>query len=150
MKKDKELWADLKGYEGLYKVSSHGNILGVKRNKTLKLTTVRGKKYVGLCKDGVQTSLVASRIIYKTFKGEINGMIDFVDGDPSNLHIENLVDVNRTKKFSKVFCLKVIDLESNIIYDSIADLARIKGVPVSSIHRSMKSKNGKFSKYKTI
>lgn len=30
-----EVWKDIKGYEGLYKVSSYGRVLGVKMNKTL-------------------------------------------------------------------------------------------------------------------
>jgi len=31
-----EIWKDLNGYEGLYKISSYGNILNVKRN-TIKI-----------------------------------------------------------------------------------------------------------------
>lgn len=48
-----ELWKDIPGYEGYYKISTYGNIFGVKRGKLLsQFSDKRGYMRVNLCKNG--------------------------------------------------------------------------------------------------
>lgn len=47
-----EIWKDVVGYEGLYKVSNLGNVYGVKRKIILKpAPNEKGYMYVGLSKN---------------------------------------------------------------------------------------------------
>ena len=48
-----EVWKDIKGYEGLYKISNFGNVKSLKTNANIKPS--KGRKYVGvnLYKNGI-------------------------------------------------------------------------------------------------
>src|SRR5574344_2780053 len=49
-----EIWKSIQGYEGLYKISSYGNIKGSKFNKNLKpADNSTGYKFVNLSKEGI-------------------------------------------------------------------------------------------------
>lgn len=64
-----EFWKDIPGYEGYYKISTYGNIFGIKRGKPLsQFSDKRGYMRVNLCKNGKrQYQLTVHRLIAKTF-----------------------------------------------------------------------------------
>ena len=71
----KEIWRDIKNYEGLYQISNLGNIKSLHRNK-IKLLKLRvhysynktRKDYViGLCKNGVVKTYYVSRLVAEAF-----------------------------------------------------------------------------------
>lgn len=95
----KEIWKDIKGYEGLYKVSNRGNIksLNYRRklgNERILPGSCDGKGYlqVGLCKNGVRRKFAIHRLVAEAFienkynKKEVN----HIDGNKSNNHVDNL------------------------------------------------------------
>ncbi len=106
----KEVWEDIPGYEGLYRISSKGKILGIRRGKVKRPTiTTSANGYtsqvVSLSANGIQSRHHVHILVYKTFRGKPNGMIDFKDGDKRNMSIDNLIDVRATNKFRKAHCI---------------------------------------------
>ena len=100
-----EVWKDIEGYEGLYQVSTCGNVKSlpkVRRNGTgtyiqkerlLKPSnTSTGYKKVELCKDGKRKSFKVHRLVAIAFipnpdnKPEVN----HIDGNKINNNIDNL------------------------------------------------------------
>ena len=100
-----EIWMDIKGYEGLYKVSNFGKIksLGrkvkssngyrLKKEKILKQTEDgRGYNAVHLCKEGKCKQFRVHRIVATAFirnpkKGEV---VNHIDGNKLNNNYLNL------------------------------------------------------------
>lgn len=94
-----EIWKDVKGYEGFYKVSNYGDIMSLPRNGTTKNSRILkqrtgkgGYKYVILHKLGKQKTEKVHRIVANNFipntqnKREVNHK----DGDKTNNRVDNL------------------------------------------------------------
>ena len=65
---ENEIWKDIPGYEGRYKISNYGKVLGVKRNKILKNSIDRrGYSYVSLYKDRTEKRTTIHRLVALTF-----------------------------------------------------------------------------------
>jgi len=63
-----ELWKEIKDFEGLYSVSTLGNIFSIKNNKLLKLKrTKKGYLTVSLNKDGATSYYRVHRLVAHTF-----------------------------------------------------------------------------------
>jgi len=64
----KEIWRDVVGYEGLYKVSSEGRVWSVKNDRELKqFDNGRGYKMLVLVKDKVKKRFYVHRLVCLTF-----------------------------------------------------------------------------------
>lgn len=98
-----EIWKDIKGYEGLYKVSNYGRIWSVKRvnrgrifgDKTISISVdKRGRRYVILSNKGEKTSFVVSRLVAFAFvenpKPEIYKEVNHLDENTLNDRYDNL------------------------------------------------------------
>lgn len=105
----KEIWKDIKGYDGLYQISNLGNVKKIKNkkyninkkeveekeiNKYISIGKHKlGYKYVKLTdKNGIRKNLFLHRIIAETFVENPNNfnIINHKDGDKSNNNINNL------------------------------------------------------------
>lgn len=68
-----EVWKDIKGYEGLYKISNYGNVLSLNYRrsgsaKTLKLKHCpSGYRTIILCKDGIRSDKLIHRLVASAF-----------------------------------------------------------------------------------
>lgn len=88
-----EVWKDIEGYEGLYAISSFGNVRSYYTNKILKQETVRrGYKAIYLKKNGKRSHkyihiLVANAFIPNPYNLPI---INHKDENPSNNNANNL------------------------------------------------------------
>ena len=110
-----EMWKDIKGYEGVYKVSDFGRVKSLsradsanrKRLGSIRSIAVNGRGYscLTLCKDGKNKSfnihqLVAIAFLNHSLCGhEI--VVDHIDNDKSNNHLNNLQLITNRKNCSK-------------------------------------------------
>lgn len=88
-----EEWIDIKGYEGLYKVSNTGRIFSLKTNKLMSTyTNNKGYKCIHLRKDGVIYRYKVHRLVGVAFipNPENLPFINHKDENPSNNMVTNL------------------------------------------------------------
>lgn len=99
---DKEVWKDIKGYEGKYQVSNLGNVKSlyfknrhgiIPREKILKqYLNNMGYLFVNLSKDGVQKNVRIHRLVAELFVNKINNynIINHINGIKTDNRAENL------------------------------------------------------------
>ena len=88
-----EIWKDIKGYEGLYKISNFGNVysLNIKRNKKLSMNR-HGYLYVDLMKNKVRKHFYTHRLVAEAFIENTNNLpqVNHKDECKTNNCVENL------------------------------------------------------------
>ncbi len=96
-KDDPEYWVDIKGYEGLYQVSTHGRIYSVPRRGTrggvLRQGLSRnGYQCVALCKDGICKSHMVHRLVAENLIENPDNLpeVNHLDECKTNNHASNL------------------------------------------------------------
>lgn len=93
----KEVWEEIKGYEGLYFVSNLGRVVsrvreGAKGGVLIFTKNSKGYLTVGLCKHGTQNKFRVNRLVAKAFisnphnKPEVN----HINGNKKNNRVDNL------------------------------------------------------------
>ena len=99
---NKEIWKDVKGYEGLYQVSNFGRIRTPEKlsknghhlkNKYLKLLKNQyGYKYIGIHKNGVRSNRFIHRLVAQAFIPNPHNYpeVNHKDENPSNNCVDNL------------------------------------------------------------
>ena len=87
-----EIWKDVPGYIGLYKVSNHGRVKSVKKQLVLKICG-SGNRYktVALC-NGMRKTFRLHRLVAAVFipNPDNKPCVDHIDGDRANNHADNL------------------------------------------------------------
>lgn len=86
-------WKDIKGFEGLYKVSTRGTVFSVRNNCIIKTSyNNSGYEIVNLYCDGKQYSFLVHRLVAQAFIPNDNNFpcVNHKDEDPSNNNIDNL------------------------------------------------------------
>lgn len=152
----KEIWKDIKGYEGVYRISNHGNVYSHYTDELVRSHVSFDKKgnpfrlRVKLCKFGGKSMKMVHRLVYEAFSGEIKGQLDFKDGDFNNCKINNLIDVNYTHKQKTLKNKRIIDMSTMKVYESVIQLAKELNITTSSLRAGMKRKSSKYSKYKRL
>lgn len=93
----KEIWKDIKDYEGLYQVSNFGRIKSLSRKGTyariLKPSTNKdGYLQVHLCKNGKLKTFLVHRLVAEAFLDNPNNLpqVNHKDENPQNNNVENL------------------------------------------------------------
>ena len=93
----KEVWKDVKGYEGLYQVSNMGRVKALNyhrehREKILTSSIKKGYYTIGLCKNGKQRTYFIHRLVAIAFvEGyEEELVVNHIDGDKLNNQYTNL------------------------------------------------------------
>jgi hypothetical protein len=110
-----EIWEDIKGYEGLYQVSSHGRIKSLDRRvrcgynltrvikESIKKPHFHGtdKQYTTqLRKDGKTAHFLLARLVAEAFIDNPDNLpwLIFADGNKLNCHASNLMYVSRDER----------------------------------------------------
>lgn len=138
-----EVWKDVVGYEGLYKVSNFGNVYSVRSDKQLKHSKNRGGYlFVVLCTDGKPKQFKVHRLVAISFltNPDNKPQVNHIDEDKTNNRLDNLEWVtakentnygSRNKKAAKSNSknIKVIYQDNTYEYwDSASEFAREFGV----------------------
>lgn len=95
---NEELWADVVGYEGLYKISNNGRVLSLSFNKTqvAKIMAPQTDRYgytrVGLCGRGKQKYCLVHRLVAEAFISNTSNLavVNHIDGVKTNNEVSNL------------------------------------------------------------
>lgn len=136
-----EIFKEIQGFEGLYEISNLGNIKNVIKNKLLKFGKHnQGYLQVSLSKNNKKTTFKIHRLIAIYFIDNPNNykIINHVDGNKLNNSIENLEWCTSkhnnehayklglrfmTSKNLNILNKKVINIETNIVYESAKEVA---------------------------
>ena len=89
----KEIWKDIKGYEGLYKVSNQGNVISINNGRNVKReANLKGYRIINLWKNGIGKMFRVHRLVAKAFIPNPEGKpcIDHINGNRSDNRVENL------------------------------------------------------------
>lgn len=151
----KEIWKDIKGYEGHYQISNLGRVKSLSR-----ITTFRGKKrlekelilregtskkgysLVSLQKNGIAKTQRVHRLVAQAFIPNINNyqQVNHKDENKKNNCVDNLEWCDckynnnyglRTSKISK----KVLQIETGIVYPSVSEAYRKTKIDIANISR---------------
>jgi hypothetical protein len=89
---EQEIWKDIEGYEGLYKISSFGNVFSVRSNKIMLCKVHRGYKNLYLNINKQRKFFRISRLVAQHFipNPENKKLVDHIDRNTSNNHVSNL------------------------------------------------------------
>lgn len=88
-----EKWKDIKGFEGIYQVSSYGRVKNKRTNRILR-PSINAYNYLSvvLCKDGEKKCVRIHRLVAQAFipNPDNKPCIDHIDGIGFNNFVENL------------------------------------------------------------
>ena len=87
-----EIWKDVVGYEGLYEISSIGNVRNRKTKKVLKPNNTDGYNQVGLYKNGKKKYYMIHRLVGFAFIPNPDGkpLVNHKDSNRKNNVLTNL------------------------------------------------------------
>lgn len=140
-----EAWADIEGYEGLYKVSDHGRVKrvdgGTERLIKIQVNQHNGYCYAHLSKDGKVKAHRVHRLVAEHFieNPENKEQVNHRDGDKTNNMYTNLewlsASENQLHRYRVLGkdgggrpARRVKCIETGRLYKSIADAMRDTGV----------------------
>ena len=110
---EKEIWKDIKGFEGLYRVSNLGRVKSLKRPYGLKEKILKpeilnnGYYQVCLCKQSVKKHYRVHRLVWSAFNGPI----------PENMQVNHINEIktdNRLSNLNLMTCKENINFGTGI------------------------------------
>ena len=151
-----EVWKDVEGYEGLYQVSTCGNLYSsyVKRKLQLSLDQY-GYKQVILVNNGVRKRHLLHRMVAQAFipNPENKPQVNHLDENKTNNNVSNLEwvtskeNINHGTRTERQICTQRIIQKSRpvicsngVIYRSTREASRLLGLDNSSLNKVLKGK----------
>ena len=154
------LVAPVKGYEGLYVVTSDGFVIGVKHNKALKPSIVNGYSRVKLYKNAQPKTFSVHRLVADAFipNKQQKDQVNHIDGNKANNTVENLEWVTQSENQIHAFqhglntttfaneatrkrvAQKTIDGKLLKVFESISEASRQTGIPAGNITHCCKGR----------
>ena len=134
----KEIWKDIKGYEGMYQVSNLGRVRSLKygKYKILKGSKTNGYLQVRLSKNGYQTTYRIHRLVAETF-------IDKIEGKNCVDHINGIRDDNRSENLRWCTVKENSNFPLAIKHIQEANKGKNKGRVLSKEHKNKLSESHK-------
>jgi hypothetical protein len=122
-----EIWKDIKGYEGHYQINNFGKVKSLQRQittsigSTLKIkesirkTSISNSGYemITLTSNRVNKSFSIHSLVFRTFKGDYEGIINHLDENKLNNNISNLEITNH--RGNAVYSIDKTKTKSNYI-----------------------------------
>lgn len=105
-----EKWVDIEGFEGLYQISTFGNISRVKKDNKILKQCISGKNKkgyfrVGLCKNGITAQKSVHRLLAQHFipNNSNKPQVNHIDGNKLNNKLNNLEWVTAKENSSHAY-----------------------------------------------
>ncbi len=152
----REIWKDINEYEGLYQVSSLGNVKSIKSNKFLKINMTGEYDFVSLYKNNKKTIKKVHRLVAENFLENIDNYecVNHKDENKRNNCVNNLewctkkYNCNygiRNEKMSKrksKYKIKQLDLNNTIIkiWNNVWELRESTNYNINVIRQCCKKK----------
>ncbi|MDR1199829.1 MAG: HNH endonuclease [Prevotellaceae bacterium] len=152
---EQEIWKDIKGYEGIYKISSLGNVMNVKTN-LIKIPEKTWRGYLRMSL-GAKKRKMVHRIVCEAFISNTHNLpiINHINGIKTDNRVENLEwctqsynvrhalnvlnvtpanrgNIGSKNKLSKM-CKQIKNNKAIAIFYGASEAARITGINKSSI-----------------
>ena len=158
-----EEWKDIKGYEGLYKVSNTGKVMSVERyrkNHTkLQLvpaaikssrTDPQGYHQIDLYKDNIQHTVRVHRLVAETFIDNPLGKdtVNHIDGNKDNNRADNLewaTSEEQNRHLYKHNLKKKENIQKAVSAMNAASSKKVRCVETNEIFKSCSEARVKFS-----
>lgn len=154
---NKEEWKDIKGYEGLYQISSFGNARSLRFNRIKVLKPGHSQNYFTyeFSVNHISEVKTAHRLVAEAFIPNPNNYscINHIDGNKQNNHVENLewctASENVKHAYDTGLAAKhatrqnqpnqkgVLEVNTNTFYFSIRECARQLGIKRDTIRKSL-------------
>ena len=157
-----EIWKDIKGYEGLYKISNYGEVWSVRKRILLKKCETLGYHCVGLTKNKKRKHFKVHRLVANNFVDNPfnKPCVNHIDENKKNNHYSNLewvthkensnwgtaIERRKTKRSKQIVGIN-IDNGQIIEFPSINEAGR-NGYHISSICLCANGKRSKHKGYK--
>lgn len=139
---------DIKGYEGLYAITSCGKVWSYRRKKFLSPSLRSGYYSVTLSKDNQKKNFNIHNLVANTYIPNPNGYdtIDHIDGDRTHNYINNLQWMTNSNNVKKANSKRIQCMETGEEFESITIAAKHCGVSTASISQALKNnwKSGGF------
>lgn len=144
---------DIKGYEGLYAITSCGKVWSYKRKRFLNPYKLNnGYLQVGLCKDGIRKLYSVHRLVAEVYipNPENKPCVNHIDECKTNNALQNLEWVthkennnygSHNERSAKARRKKVICIETGEIFNSLAEAAKSVNRSIGNICLCLKGKH---------
>ena len=151
----KEIWTDIKDYEGIYQISNMGRVKNIKYNRFLKMGVTRGYQIVILSKNNKTKSFLVHRLVMKNFC-PVNDMdnlqVNHKDENKLNNCLSNLEWMTRkenvnygtgiqrraeSQRFHNSRSKPIRCVETKEEFISIRECERITGIDKASLNRCL-------------
>lgn len=110
-----EIWRDVPGYEGLYKISNYGRIKALTKlqgyimrsERILNPRLIKGYYVAHLCKNGIAKNILVHRIVAECFIDNPDSLpvVNHIDGNKQNNNVNNLEWVTYSENTKHAFKL---------------------------------------------
>lgn len=143
-----KVWKPIPGYEGLYDVSSDGDVFSFKTSKLLKAGIgSAGYPQVDLCLQGKRRTYAIHQLVAAAFiGGRPEGMVvchndgDKTNNRPENLRIDSQTENNRDKIAHGTIAAGERNSKAKLTADAVIEVRRLAASGIS--HRAIASKFG--------
>lgn len=117
---------DIKGYEGLYAVTSCGRVWSYKSKRFLRSKKDGEYFRLNLYKDGKQKTFLVHRLVAETYIPNPNGLetVDHIDNNTNHNWLSNLQWMTREDNTKKTKGITVKCVETGEVFESYSAAAR--------------------------
>ena len=151
---------DVKGFEGLYAVTSCGKVWSYRRKKFLSPSkTPNGYYHVVLCGKEKNITRTIHRLVAEAYIDNPYGKdtVDHIDGNPGNNNVNNLQWLTNTEnsvKRKREKVCKIVCVNDGRIFDTQKECADFYGLDSGNVNKvingKLKTTGGKIFKRKDV